>query len=293
MAIFSPDLFGDPAPKKMLFHRDSVASRFLLLFFLLIPLTWLASGLAFSQPLDSRALLAWAERDDQGIYQMRLARHGDLAWSAPVLLTEGPNHAILPAVAVDDEGSIWVAWTELRGVNGLIRYRFFKDGQWSAPAYLETATTSDLAPTLGVDDNGGVWLAYSGSDGQQDDVFTARWRENGWSTPLKVHPDNETPDILPGLAKGPDGRLALCWQGFDLLAREYRTASSVLTSTGWSLPAMAATPDSCPDQEVFATGLGFDEEPVWARPPGFLRDASQAILRLGNGRIINLRGKGR
>jgi hypothetical protein len=238
-------------------------------------------------------LLAWGEQNSQGQYQMHFSLYDGQGWSAPLLLSDNENEAILPAVTADDN-TIWVAWTELQGLHGVIRYRVHTGKTWSAPAYVHTGTSSDLAPSLAMDDAGVAWLAFSGSDGTQDDVYTAHWLGNAWSVPRMVHPPNDVPDVLPRITMNAHGRPVVSWQGFDKKQGRYQTLSVHLATTGWSTPEPAKTSPlslAMPGASIQVPGT---VKQVLENVPSFVQDTSQTARhpfasQENTGHTMNLR----
>lgn len=262
------------------------------LFIICLIMSWAWTGCpAAAEAADSAALLAYGERDSQGKYRMHFTRYDGQAWSEPFPLSDGRNEEILPTIGSDDQGGIWVAWTELNGIFGSIRYSFNSTGAWSAPESLATATISDLAPSLAVDREGVAWLVFSGSDGIRDDIFSVRWLGNGWSRPEKIHPDNDTPDVLPQISIGSGGLPVVRWQGFD--GGLYRMFSSNWTGSEWTAPKV----EDIDRRRLAATrasaGPEGENEQMLNKLPPFLKDPSQAALHLEEGQTIHFRAGGR
>jgi hypothetical protein len=235
-------------------------------------------GKALAADTAPRAMVAWSEQDEGGVYRLRFSWHDGMDWTRPFYLGSGDNEEILPAVAADAHGGIWVAWTQLRGVFGTIHSRVFHDGVWSAPAALETHTISDLAPSLAVDDSGGAWLAYSGSDGRQDRVYVVRWLGAGWGEPASVTSGYQGPQTRPRIAVDGNGLPLLCWRGFD--GTGYRVFRSRLTSGGWTTAKIAHPADqefSWCESSPPMTRPAFDGLPGRDLPP-FVLDQSQAAV---------------
>ncbi len=226
---------------------------------------------------EAPAYLAWGERDAVGTYRMHFSRYDGASWSFPVLLSEGVHDEILPTVGSDPQGRIWVAWAELQGIHGVIRYRVFSNGEWGAPETLTTATSSDLAPWLAVDPEGRAWMVFSGSDGIQDDVYAVHWLGDGWSVPEKVHPDNQTPDILPRIAIAADDHPVVTWQGFD--GTRYQTVSSKRDDDGWSFVKSGVRAPRAADADGLHAGLR-DHCDALPPLPDFVGDVSQAVLHV-------------
>lgn len=222
--------------------------------------------------------IAWSERDEQGKYRLRFSQRTGADWTWPVFLSAGENEEILPAVTVDNRGRIWVAWTELRGVYGTIRYSVFSQGVWSTAAALETPTVSDLAPSLAVDGNDRIWLAFSGSDGRRDSVFVAQWLGKEWGKPVKVNQVYRGPELRPRVVIGHDGAPVVVWQGFA--GSGYQTFTSRLTPQGWVAATISTVQDGriSPGEQIAARSpITVDDTPPRTIPP-FVKDQTQAAF---------------
>lgn len=240
-----------------------------------------AVGLPYVPPVsalefDDRSTLVWGEQDDKGGYAIRLSRYLDGQWSEAILLSSGDGYKIHPAVWSDGGGKIWVAWTELHGVRGMIRTTFSANGQWKEPSSLATLTLSDMAPSLAVEADGRLWLVYSGSDGSQDDVYSVYWTGETWSEPIKINSDDEFPDILPQVTIGDDGLPVVSWQGYN--GHQYVTFISRWNGHGWSSEQELPSSGKYMRQRSLSSLPPEEQQLLMNSLPDFLANTSQAVL---------------
>lgn len=276
--------------------RSFLLKILLFSFFLLLCCPWGGSVAANASVADAVALLVWAERDDHGRYAMQISQYDGRRWTEPLRIADGDDEQILPAVGSNDQGDVWVAWTELHGLFGVIRYRVALRGVWSAPATLASNTLSDMAPSVTVDADGQAWMVFSGSDGSQDDIFVARWVDAGWSRPERIHPENNVPDILPRIFRDAGGRPVVQWRNFD--GEAYQYVVSRRSPVGWSTPEPARTILSglgVPGPSASGTamsGISADNtraiDALLDNLPPFFQDPTQAVLHLRSGQNITV-----
>lgn len=252
----------------------------------LISCCWICGASSTAVAAEATAYLVWGERDIHQKYRIHFSRYAGRNWSSPLLLSDGQNEEILPTVGSDTHNTIWVAWSELRGVRGVIRYRVSSGEVWNEAEYLETRTISDLAPSIAVDAAGVTWMVYSGSDGTQDDIFAVRWLGDRWSSPEMVHPGNGAPDILPRISIHTDGHPVVSWQGFT--GSRYQTLCSQWIDGAWSAPQAAASHHHCIDPEGASARRDAPGGQILRNPPSFLRDTSQAVLHLKSEPAVNV-----
>ena len=102
----------------------------------------------------------------------------DLAWQAPVQLSDGTAGAHKPQVVIDGAGNALAVWLEREGSRETLRAsRQGADGGWFGPASVDAHDTFLLLPRLAIDPSGRatvVWL-------RQDPDFVGLDRARVWA----------------------------------------------------------------------------------------------------------------
>jgi len=233
------------------------------------------ASLSFASADD--AVLVWGKPVDRSL-NLFFAERKNSQWSRPEQITDSALPDVQPSVIADKSGNVWVAWVQLHGANGQLRYRFQQDGQWLPPADLPTGLITNLAPSIVLDGSGLPWLVWAGYDGKDDEIFFARWNGSGWSKPARVNEDNEVPDIVPEIGLDADGAPVVGWVGFngDIYVHRYR----VWDGSGWK----ETTGDAAGELSMK------DFKPV--ELPDYVKETSQAsIYVLGSRRSVSLRDR--
>jgi hypothetical protein len=147
----------------------------------------------------------------------RLARDGaGTAWSDVAGVTGAGQDVYRPAVAVDGEGNVWVAWSQNVQGNWDLYARRYRDGSLSGTLRVTTDPGPDLHAALATDAQGDVWLAWQGFRREDADIFLTSVRRGGdrWASPLKVSASPRN-DWDPQLACGADGTVSVAWDTYD------------------------------------------------------------------------------
>lgn len=243
---------------------------------------------AFGQ-LDD-AILAWGIMEESG-HHIYFSRHSQPGWSPPRQLSFSDEPEILPTLASNAQGEIWVIWTELAGSGGKLKFRYHRNGEWESPMSIQTDTVSDMAPSVIVDYNENVWLVWSGTDHRDDDIFFSRWQNGEWTRPEKVNTDDEWPDILPQISLSASGMPQVTWSGYD--GNKYVTFISSWTGSAWSLEQVLHEPDrhlsNSPNRSA-----EIDMAAMIADLPDFVTDVNQATIHFrqqGRANTIRLTDK--
>ena len=184
---------------------------------------------AFGQIGD--AILALGKTGSSG-HHIYFSQRSQQKWSSPMQLSFSDKPEILPTLASNAQGEIWIVWTELAQGGGKLKFRFRQNGKWNTTVLLKTENTSDMAPSIIVDSEGDTWLVWAGTDHQDDDIFFSRWGNGEWTLPGKVNADDNWPDILPQIGLSDIGMPEVTWSGFD--GKNYVTFTSNWTGTAWS-----------------------------------------------------------
>lgn len=112
---------------------------------------------------DSAGDLQTAWQQDGALVLSRMDANRDWEQTLYHLTAQASSE---PAIDVDAEGSIHLAWNDASGDKPAIRYARLSDQQWSAPTTLAPALSSDSRPFLQVNESG-MELGYQDALGLQ------------------------------------------------------------------------------------------------------------------------------
>jgi hypothetical protein len=203
-------------------------------------LAWLVSppqALAGPEPVSGAAdaamwtqAAAWSAQSDNG-WDIFFAIEAAGRWGPAIQVTRSGGLNLVPALTAAADKSIWIFWSVQEGKEIFLYSTRIQDGEVATPEPLPVMLATNLAPCALTDLNGEIWLVWSGHDGNDDDIYFSRWDGSGWSPPIRVHPDNHTPDIQPVLGMDADGTVWVYWKGFSDGA--YRPFAGVWNGVDW------------------------------------------------------------
>ncbi len=218
--------------------------------------------------------LAWssAERSNPRQSQVYISRWRGGRWSEPEAAPRGPaTKAKEPVLAAAPDGTVWLAWVGLDGVDDEIFAQRWDGATWSLPVQVNAPdsdrTLYDRQPRLAVGRDGKPWLVWTGHQaGPDDEIMASRWTGTGWSPEQLVSKDDDALDVSPSLAVDDQGRPWVAWYGRITDGENSRlrilTAYWDAASSAWTAEAVASSP----------LELAIDET-----SPALLRDARGAM----------------
>ena len=118
------------------------------------------------------AAVAWSGFDGED-YRIYVAeRSSSLVWGSPVALSSTGQHAKLPNLVQDDEGTLAVSWQRTDGHHSRIQASVLdtSSGMWSAPVTLSDEGEPAFWSTLGADGGGQFSVFWSRTDGSRYQV---------------------------------------------------------------------------------------------------------------------------
>ena len=165
--------------------------------------------------------LAWssAERETPRQSRIYISRWNGGRWTDPEAVPQG--HAIKakePVLAAAPDGTVWLAWVGLDGVDDEIFAQYWDGTSWSLPVQVnapdQDRTLYDRQPRLAVGKDGRPWLVWVGHQaGPDDEIYASRWTGAGWSPEQLVSMDDDLLDVSPSLAFDAEDRPWVAWQG--------------------------------------------------------------------------------
>jgi hypothetical protein len=146
-------------------------------------------------------------------------------WSEPIVVSEAPGDYHKPAVTVDSEGAVWIAWpAQVRG-NWDIYGRVLR-GKWSKTERWTTDSGTDLSPQL-ASSKDGVLLVWQGIRKKNLDILY-RYHKGSWGREGFVT-ENPADDWEPALAVTRDGAFHVGWDSYrgdyDVFLRTMRNGA--------------------------------------------------------------------
>lgn len=177
------------------------------------------NNLGYTNPdiaLDSggTAHLVWAGGGDAPYEIYYASKPAGGNWSAPVNLSQdAENNSIYPAIAIDNQGRIWVVWeTELSPTDFEV-YATNKPagGSWSNVANISNRAGQDLEPDIVVDAGNVPYVAWRNNAGSVWDIYLTRYSGGTWVAPLNLS-NNSSDSHFPRLAADAYGDVFVVWE---------------------------------------------------------------------------------
>ncbi len=134
-------------------------------------------------------------------------------WGAPEPVSEGGEDIYSAAVAVDEDGRVWVIRSKQVGENFDIYASYRDRGRWSVERRVTTHPGSDISPVAATASDGMVWIAWQGYRGSFD-VLVARQAGDGFSAEQRVSTSDKS-DWAPQIAAAGNGGVAVSWDTYD------------------------------------------------------------------------------
>jgi hypothetical protein len=160
---------------------------------------------------------------------------GSAVFSAPVAvipLTSGGS----PQVAIDDTGTIFLAWTAVPGANVIVSFAVLAPNGTLGPIGSSAAGQNSSAPTIAAAHDGHAVVAWSRSDGTHS-IIQGATRAPGAAgfTPTGDLSDSAQSANSPDAAVGDGGDAAIAWarsDGTHIIVQVARRQGDGLFSTG-------------------------------------------------------------
>lgn len=159
------------------------------------------------------------------------------------------GQSVTPAVAVSNDGSVYVVWAESTGVNNFeIFFSENRGGGWSSGLNISNNTTYSVAPAIDIDESGNVhacwWdFVYEGPDNMV--LYRMRTTEGTWdSIEVVAHTTTSIDSVcaLPRMVCDNAGNVYVVWGFYIGLGSglRYRIRSSGSWSEAMAVPGLAA-----------------------------------------------------
>jgi hypothetical protein len=152
--------------------------------------------------------------------RIRLMRFDGQTWSAPIDVTDGGRDVWRPAIAIDGQGAIVIAWAEKLDNDWSIYSRRYTPaagdakGSWSAIAPVVNAPGSDFGVVAATDSSGKVWLAWQAFRGDNYEILASSSAAGAWGAPTIVS-QSKANDWSPAIAADDKGGVYVAWDTYD------------------------------------------------------------------------------
>ena len=119
----------------------------------------------------------------------RKSTDGGASWSALKRLTWSTDISTDPAIAIDSNDNVCIAWEETKGGDDEIMFKRSLDGgnTWSSPVRITYNSGESQSPTLAANSSSGIFLAWNDDTPGNDEIFFKKSTNGGgtWSNPLR------------------------------------------------------------------------------------------------------------
>jgi hypothetical protein len=146
--------------------------------------------------------------------QIKLLKFADGSPGEAFAVTEPGRDVWRPAIAVDGQGKVVVAWSEFQDGNWDIYRRVYDPSanSFGESRRLTTAAGADTAVALATAPGGQVWMAWQAWNDGQADIKLARVEAPGQAFSITETAANEW---SPALAIGPDGAILVAYDTYE------------------------------------------------------------------------------
>ena len=189
-------------------------------------------------------------------------------WTSPVQLSDSTELVFHSAISSGDDGRIWAVWSRQDKKKSFLEFTIFSSSKWVKPRKINTGLDNNKSVTVIVDKNNIPWIAWAGVEDKYPDVFWSRWNGQRWDLPVKVHADNDVPDINPALVLDDSGYINLSWQTFA--DGKYVTVSKTWDGQQWQVSSL--------DSEKVEINTIFAEHKIMPNIPEFINDRRRATF---------------
>lgn len=249
-------------------------NRFFLVLCTLLVLGWLFAGVVNAksevnelESEDYEVDAVWSTSDGIGM-EIFYSNRKDGVWSEPIQVTDDYFDNMYPVIDRDSLGRMWTFWTAYYNGRTEIHYSVFDGKDWKPGEFIVFDQKSNVAPSVVIDGKDKIWITWSANDGGFDDILFAYYQNGSWSEPVRLHAENDIPDVLPTVELEPDGNPVINWR--MLADGKYITVTSRWTGSEWS--------EVEPLDEEAAEDKAEVEENLLELPP-FMSKSSAVFIR--------------
>jgi hypothetical protein len=224
--------------------------------------TYLSSSSHLAEP-NARSMVADAAGNLHVVWYLRQSGTNDEiyykmfdgnTWGSDQRLTNDANDSENPAVAVDDDGSIHVVWSDNRDGNSEIYYKKYDGVSWGPDTRLTGAYGASGHPAIAVYD-GKVYVVWHDGRGGNHQVYSKRYNGTAWEADYRISTNTDGWSQKASVVADEMGQIHVVWQGniesgadLDIYYRKFDGSNwgpdtTIVDDPGLSfLPCIAAGP---------------------------------------------------
>lgn len=207
-----------------------------------------ALGIQVAMDPGGNAIVAWAEQDAMGRYDIRARRYvaSTNTWAPSTLLETGnAGSAEAPVIGMDSAGNAIVAWqqADAGGINSVWVNRFdAATGAWLGAVEVDGTTSEAEQPRLAVEPAGNAVLLWLQENGTHTELMSKRYAAGtgSWGIPVPVENIGGRA-TQPVIAINASGKAVVGWRHFEELGPVNYYASTSDASGTWNLPTPLET----------------------------------------------------
>jgi hypothetical protein len=227
------------------------------------------------------AVLAWRERSETTEAIQASVRMAGGGWGAVETFDPLGTNAREPAVAIDPDGNVAVAWTEGGGSTEIEAATMEANGAWSEPEPLSSPSENGVEAEVTVTVGGSVTVAWVGTAGGNDHVVLASKEFGGtWVGEPPLSTGSSATERI-NLASEPSGEVVAVWSRMSGGIYVVETARKA-SGGGWGSPEPISTSGQSAREPDLAVNRAGDAVIAWRSPEAgsnFLIEATH--LRAG------------
>jgi hypothetical protein len=215
------------------------------------------------------AWVAFKNRADRVFLRTR----SNNAWSPAEEVTPRPADIFRCAVAAENDGGLWVFWTERSKDTWELWGRRKKGTSWQRAEKLASEGSNTFLRAASSPD-GQVFVAWQSYRNGQSDIFLRAFANGNWSNEMRVS-ESGANDWEPAVAAGPDGAAYVAWDtydkgNYDVQFRSYQNGKLSPLRPLTTSPKFQAHASVAVDKQG-RPWVAWDESGVnWAKDQGFL-----------------------
>lgn len=171
-----------------------------------------------------------------------LGRYHGVHWDVVARVNESPGFVYWPAMTADENGGLWITWSELDKSSGNwdVFARHFDGKQLGDVERVSENAGADMRPAIVLNRAGNPVIAYESEVGGQFQIVVAQRKEGKWQRQQIT--DSSDSNFRPFLARHPNGTIYLAWDRFS--GTDYDTYLAYTDGDGWSqAEAFFASPE--------------------------------------------------